>query len=201
MVPSVWLLINDHVASDLRGEGLFPERFAVRLVYHFQLSAGILGFGRGGDVDVAIGDHGRVPRVLRTSGNAPENFTVSSGERDQFGIDGPTSIRELGDGVDRAIGDRVGASDTGRGSFPEQFALAEIVGVEATNGVAAYVGRRLICAKVGHMLHDGEVEDLAWDRPGAPEFLASGRVQRQDEVAGARSIERHIEDAVSDMEG
>jgi hypothetical protein len=39
MVPSVWLLINDHVASDLRGEEVFPERFAVRLVYHLQLSA------------------------------------------------------------------------------------------------------------------------------------------------------------------
>src|SRR6266851_1822384 len=200
MVPSVWLLINDHVASDLRGEGFFPERFAVRLVYHFQLSAGILGFGRGGDVDVAIGDHGRVTRVLRTSGDAPENLTVISAERDQFGIDGPASIRELGDGVDRAIGDCVGASDAGRGSFPEQFVLAEIVGVEATNVVATYVGRRLICAEVGHMLHDGEVEDLAWDRPGAPEFMASGRVQRQDEAAGALVIERDIEYAVYDME-
>src|ERR1700730_18123057 len=200
MARPVWSLINDHVASDLRGEGGFPERFAVRLVYHFQLSAGVLGCGRGGDVDVAIGDHGRVTIVLRASGNVPENFTVMSGERDQFGIDGPTSIRELGDGVDRAIGDRVGASNAGRGSFPEQFALAEIVGVDATNVVAAYVGRRLICAKVGHILHDGEVEDLAWHRLGAPAFLASGRVQRQDEAAGARIIERDIEYAVYDME-
>src|SRR5260370_37443003 len=127
MVPSVWLLINDHVASDLRGEGFFPERFAVRLVYHFQLSAGILGFGRGGDVDVAIGDHGHVTIGLRTSGDAPENFTVSSGERAQFGIDDPASIREVGDGVGPAIGYRVGASQAGRGSLPEQFVLAGVV--------------------------------------------------------------------------
>src|SRR5258708_16927988 len=200
MVPSVWLLINDHVASDLRGEGFFPERFAVHLVYHFQLSAGILGFGRGGDVDVAIGDHGRVPGVLRASGNGPEHFPVRSAERDQLGSDGPASVRELGDGVDRAIGDRVGASDAGRGSFPQQFALAEIVAVEATKGVAADPGPRLLGAQVGHLLHDGEVEDLAWDRPGAPEFLASGRVQRQEKAAGALLIERDIEYAVYDME-